>query len=170
MQYPKKGKDASDPNNTRGITITPQILKTYETVIKQNNTIPSSQHPLQFGFTKDASPDMGTLCVTEVSAEAKYNNSPLYYIALDAQKAFDVVSHPILFHKLLTDGTPRDTVSAIMAMYADASEIVVWDGLLANHTRSIKEYDKEGSSRQSYISYTLTSYYTGFREPTLDPK
>ncbi len=71
---------------------------------------------------------MATLLVTENSAEAKFQKITMYIVALDAQKAFDVVSHSIAFRKLLIDGTDRDTVASIIAMYTDATEFVVWEG------------------------------------------
>ncbi len=125
IAIPKKGKDASDPNNNRGISIISQICKTYETVIKQSNDIPKSPHPLQYGFTRGTAPDMSALGVTESLAEAKHQKTTLYIVALDAQKAFDVVSHPILFRKLITDGTPRDTIASVMSIYENATETVL---------------------------------------------
>ena len=128
IAIPKKGKDPSDPNNSRGIVISSQLGKAYEATIKTTNDISKSHHPLQFGFTKETAPQMATLCITESTAEAKSQGIPLFLIALDAKKAFDVVSHPILFRKLLTDGTPRETVASIMSLYTDATDVVLWDG------------------------------------------
>ncbi len=128
IAIPKKGKDASDPNNSRGIVITSQLSKAYEGTIKQKENIPRKQHPLQFGFTRDLSPQMATLGVTEVMATAKAEKMPLYIVALDAQKAFDVVSHEILIRKLLTNGTPRDIIAEIISLYSNTSEVVLWEG------------------------------------------
>ncbi len=148
ISIPKKGKDASDPNNNRGISITSQICKTYETVIKQGNTIPKKPHPLQYGFTRGTAPELSALGVTESLAEAKHQKISLYIIALDAQKAFDVVSHPVLFKKLITDGTSRDTIAAIMSIYENATETVLWEG------ESSKPYHIKQGVRQGGILST----------------
>ncbi len=154
IAIPKKGKDSSDPNNNRGISIISQICKTYETVIKQNNDIPKAPHPLQYGFTKGTAPELSALGVTESLAEAKYQKIILYIIALDAQKAFDVVSHPVLFRKLITDGTPRDTIAAIMSIYSNASETVLWEG-----ENSKPYYIKQGVRQGGILSTDLYKMY-----------
>ena len=52
----------------------------------------------------------------------------MYIIALDAQKAFDVVSHEILIRRLLTSGTPRDIIAEITSLYSNTTEVVLWEG------------------------------------------
>ncbi len=128
LPIPKKGKDPTDCNNSRGITITSQLGKLQESHIRASNNIPTSQHALQFGFTKDCTPQLAALCVTETLAEAADLKIPLYIASFDATKAFDVVSHTILFRKLLTNGTPGNIVEIIRSLYTDCEEIVLWNG------------------------------------------
>ena len=93
----KKGKDRLLTDNYRGITITPILAKTLEHIILSRIGPKFHQAPLQFGFTKNLSPSMAALTVTEAIAEAIDNRSPLYVIALDVKKAFDVVSFYISY-------------------------------------------------------------------------
>lgn len=126
IPIPKKGKDPSDPNNARGITITSQLGKLVEAHIKEVQPLPKSQNKLQFGFTKECSPEMTSLCLTEAIAEADDLKIPIYIASLDAQKAFDVVSHPILFKKILVEDTPRSIANTIMDLYTNCTEVVIW--------------------------------------------
>ena len=74
---------------------------------------------------------MAALCVTEAICESIDNKQTLYTVSLDAQKAFDVVSHDILFQKLAKDDVPRGVVAAIMDLYTDAEEQVYWNGVMS---------------------------------------
>ena len=67
-------------------------------LLKKLNLI--NQTDLQFGFTKELSPIMSGLIISEVRAEAKRTKSTLLFATLDVQSAFDVVQHTILFDKL----------------------------------------------------------------------
>ena len=96
----KKGKDRLYTDNYRGITITPILAKTLEHIILSRISPKFFQSPLQFGFTKELSPIMAALAITEAISDAFDNRTTLYVIALDVRKAFDVVDHRLLLHKL----------------------------------------------------------------------
>ena len=96
----KKGKDPLSRDNYRGITITPVLSKLMEHVILSRISYNQLQSPLQYGFTKGLSPTMAVLVVTEAISDAVDRHAPLYIAALDVKKAFDVVHHPSLLHKL----------------------------------------------------------------------
>ena len=94
-------------SNHRGITITSTLRKTYKHLLK--NTIgPLLQSALQFGFIEGFCPQMAVLCLTESISEAKANRSSLVMATLDSEKAFEVVSHPILFLDLFKKGIDPD--------------------------------------------------------------
>ena len=84
---------------TRGITITPILAKTLEHIILSRISPKCLQSPLQFGFTKELSPTMAALAITEAISDACDNHTTLYVIALDVRKAFDVVDHRLLLHR-----------------------------------------------------------------------
>jgi hypothetical protein len=48
------------------------------------------------GFTKGVPPTNAGLLLTEAIAETLDDNFPLYFVFIDASKAFDVVWHPSL--------------------------------------------------------------------------
>ena len=87
----KKGKDFLDPNNSRGIVISPILSKTYEHIINKRESADDTTDPLQFGFTEDRSPTMASLTTTEAIAECLDQGKPVYIASLDSAKAFDVV-------------------------------------------------------------------------------
>ena len=126
----KKNKPISDMSSYRGITIASTIGKLYESILhdKAGNIEQSNS---QFGFTAGLSPLMAAVIITEASAEAKHSGSNLFIATLDTEKAFDVVSHPILFKDLFHAGIPADVWLAILDMYDGISERVLWKGKLS---------------------------------------
>lgn len=87
----KKDKDLLDPNNSRGIVISPILAKTYEHIIDSRESESDETDDMQFGFTSGKSPTMAALITTEAIAENKDNGKQTYIASLDTQKAFDVV-------------------------------------------------------------------------------
>ena len=127
---PKKGKDLLEQGNYRGITITPTLGKIAEHILQDlaQPELGGSISNLQFGFTKDSSPAMATLCLTEAAAEAKDTGHHLYVATLDAQKAFDVVSHNLLKMKLHHSGVQGINWTLIDNLYSGCTEMVRWKG------------------------------------------
>ena len=130
LPIPKKTQDTPAPDNHRGITIPPILVKLIEAVIKilENDSLLKGQHHLQFGFTKGLSPIMATLILTEALAEATLNKQNLFVCTLDARKAFDVVSHATLKHKLYHTDIRRASWSVIDALYTNSKECIKWRG------------------------------------------
>ena len=92
-----KGKDAQDPRNYRGITLTSAFSKLLELVLKPNleKSLKASNIPdeMQFGFQKNHSCIM-TSCTLELVIESNTSRKRTTYVALlDAEKAFDTVWH-----------------------------------------------------------------------------
>ena len=111
----KKGKDLTDPNNSRGIVVSLIISKAYEHIVDGRQEETDSTDDLQFGFTKDKSPTMAALVATEVQAENKDLGKPTYMASLDTQKAFDVVWQDSLAIRLFTS-KPVETWKAHMLL------------------------------------------------------
>ena len=77
IPIPKRYKSPVLMTNHRGITITSNIGKYYEHAIL-GSFGKIDQSGLQFGFTKDLCPQMATIFVTELIAEAKSEGYPSF--------------------------------------------------------------------------------------------
>ena len=129
IAIPKKGKDPSLMSNYRGINIGSTLGKIFEKLIL-SKPVHQPFSSLQFGFTEGTSPLMAALCLTEVLADAKSNGHNLLVATLDTQKAFDVVSHPIMLRELWRKGISPDVWKAVYDLYKNNTEMVLWDGEL----------------------------------------
>ena len=125
----KKGKDPSKMDNYRGITVSSILGKLFETVILNRLVeLNKDQSQLQYGFTKGLSPTMASLIVSEGILDSNLKGEPLYIAALDTQKAFDVVSHPILMKMLYIQGINSHLWQVIRSMYSGLTAKVKWEG------------------------------------------
>ena len=125
----KKGKDPQNVGNYRGITVASLFGKIFEYVLLQRlPSMNSEQSNLQFGFTKNTSPTIASFIMSEASLDAKRNNSHLHIATLDSQKAFDVVSHPILLDKLFHSGANLTIWKLVKGMYEGLTSKVKWQG------------------------------------------
>ena len=117
--------------NYRGITVASIILKVLETICLKEEVEEATDgicNMMQFGFTKERSPSMASLIITESIAEARSKKQELNVASLDARKAFDVVSHPILMKKLYDMGISSPIWGTINSIYNDSVEVIRWAG------------------------------------------
>lgn len=131
IPIPKSGKDNRLLDNHRGITIAPILLKTLEVVAANEelrDKIDISTNNLQVGFTRNHSPSMASLLITEAVAQAHQLGSPLYIATLDARKAFDVVNYDTLKKKLYQIDISGGLWGIVDNMYTDSLECVRWKG------------------------------------------
>lgn len=127
----KKGKEASNLDNYRGITVTPILSKLFEYTLLPRLSANVSHSTLQFGFTKGLSPLMAALLVSEARAEVKMcTKAPLFLVTLDSRKAFDVVCHTIMLDKLYEGGVHPALWTLVKDMYTDLTSRVKWMGEL----------------------------------------
>jgi len=126
---PKKGKDLKDPNNYRGITVTPVLGKILEVIILDQVKLNTKHqiNPLQRGFTEGTSPNHAALIVTECINEALDKKVPLALATLDAEKAFDVVWHNGLFRKLHHMNLHPDIWALLRDLQVAAPTKVKWN-------------------------------------------
>ena len=157
LPIPKNGKDPRLMDNYRGITISSIFTKILENIIANKELrylTDSSSNNLQVGFTRERSPVMASLLITEAIADAKTSRTPLHVATLDARKAFDVVNHDLLMRKLYLLGLGEGCWSLIDNMYADSREAIRWKGEDSRTFRSL-----QGVKQGSVISPMLYKTY-----------
>ena len=152
----KKGKDPRHFENYRGITISSILGKLLESVIsKRLHQLNADQSELQYRFTKGLSPTMASLLLSEAALDSRLSNHPLYVATLDTQKAFYVVSHPILMVKLYEQGINSHLWRLIRSMYSSLTAKVKWEGEVSS-SFSIRQGVQQGGilSTNFYKTYS----------------
>ncbi|CAC5376143.1 COLEC12 [Mytilus coruscus] len=86
-----------------------------------------SQNPLQRGFTEGASSLFAAFITTETILVYRLLQILLELSALDAEKAFDTLSHEIMLNKLFHDGIEGDMWILLRNIYQDLSLKVKWN-------------------------------------------
>ncbi len=152
----KKDRDAKQPTNYRGITVTPILGKVIEKLIllRIEPILSPKQNCLQKGFTKGCSSNNASLLVSEVINEAKDGRRPVYMATLDVEKAFDVVAHDILFQKLDSRGINGDDWLLIKSIYTNATTEIKWNCELSNPIDQL-----QGVRQGGILSTTLYKVY-----------
>ncbi|XP_063956703.1 uncharacterized protein LOC135154472 [Lytechinus pictus] len=122
-----KGKPIHDPSSYRGISLTSCMSKLLENVLKPHIEKPLSSvnvpDELQFGFQAGKSCTLTSLTL-QLSIELNISAmNPTYLTLLDANKAFDSVSHSGLFSKLQDTPIPSSVQSTLNALYQGASAV-----------------------------------------------
>ncbi|XP_033739065.1 uncharacterized protein LOC117326426 [Pecten maximus] len=119
----KKGKQNTDPNSYRKITVTNIIGKVIEKIHLQHNNslILKQQSKLQKGFTKNEMPTAAALILTELITEANKTRSPLYVALMDAKKAFDILWHAGLLREMYNFGLTGDNWTFFKNWYEDVT-------------------------------------------------
>ena len=68
------------------------------------------------------------MILSEAVLDSALTREPLYIAALDTQKAFDVVSHPVLMKMLHLQGINSHLWQVIRSLYSGLSARVKWEG------------------------------------------
>jgi endonuclease/exonuclease/phosphatase (EEP) superfamily protein YafD len=125
LMLPKPGKDHSDPNNYRPISLLCTLSKVAEKAILLRlqrylhikNTIINEQ----FGFRSQHSTVQQVVRVVDDITEEKNKNKPTAMLLIDLQKAFDKVWHEGLISKFLDLKVPNYITSILYSYLANRS-------------------------------------------------
>ena len=126
IPLPKGQKDASLADNYRPIALASSLSKLI-VLVQYSSYLLSS--PLQFGFKVGMSTSLCTGIVKNVISRYIHNGSSVLGCFLDASKAFDMVDHGKLFHKLLERGLPP---SILRCWYQSQQMRVKWGSALSD--------------------------------------
>jgi len=130
----KKG-NPSITSNYRPISLTCTLCKVMETIIKDNllhfalsNSIIA---PNQYGFLPNRSTCSQMLDCNYEWRQALDNNNSVDVIFIDFSKAFDVVPHAKLIHKLAQMGICDQTLKWLQAFLAERRQVVDINGTIS---------------------------------------
>ncbi|CAK9806151.1 Probable RNA-directed DNA polymerase from transposon X-element [Anthophora plagiata] len=116
----KKGKDGSDPNSYRPISLLPNISKVFETVINDSIVSFSNSRSIipecQFGFRHKHSTVHAITKFTSDICWARNAGDCVGAVMIDLEKAFDTVWLDGLFYKLLKKEFPTYLVKILWNM------------------------------------------------------
>ena len=90
-------------------------------------------NPRQFGFQKGSSTTDACYLLKETVSHYVKGKGKAYAAFIDLSKAFDMVNHNILGHKLLERSVPPDIVLLIMNYLRNQSARVIWNNKKGNY-------------------------------------
>ena len=120
-------KGYTNPNNYRPISLINIFSKVFELIILQLCPILKQSSALQHGFKKNDSTAHAAYTVRSTIDHYVKSGHKLYACTLDAVKAFDIVSWPALFSKLMEVLPPRLWL-ALYNYYMLSSFVILYDG------------------------------------------
>ena len=114
----KPGKNHSDPDSYRGLSLLETFFKLFSKILTDRLQRPLKflQSPHQFGFTKGVGCLEASRTVLDVIAHAKRNNKALIVLSTDFKKAFDSIHLDHIEQALKIYGLPQPFIQAYMRM------------------------------------------------------
>ncbi|VDI30959.1 Hypothetical predicted protein [Mytilus galloprovincialis] len=148
----KKKKDKTIPGNYRGIVVTSIFSKIFETIIKDRlePELFPSQNTLQRGFTEGASSLFTAFIVSETTMLYKFLKIVLELLTLDAEKAFDTVTHEIMLNKMFHDGIRGDMWVLLKNIYTNMTLQVKWGDQTTQHV-NIQQGIRQGAKLSTLL-------------------
>ena len=132
VPLPKRNKDTTCSQNYRPIALASSLSKILEHLIFTKYASYLSSSPLQFGFKSGSSTTLCTGMVKNIVSRYINNGSCVLGCFLDASKAFDLVNHDILFHKLSVRGLPLPVIRFLSSWYRSQQMKVRWGHSVSN--------------------------------------
>ena len=126
-----KNGDLCDSSNYRSISISSVILKLIDWVIILLYGDRLESDEFQFGFQKGSNPLVCSWLLNEVLDCYLRKKSDVHVVLMDCSKAFDTVSHKLLFEKLLARKMPPIILRLMLFCYIHQTARVRWEGCLS---------------------------------------
>jgi len=117
-------KPNDDISNTLPVAISDSIQNLFERVLLMELNKTHNEHEQQFGLKRNSSCSHAVFTIYQAANYAKVTGRRLYTYAVDASKAFDKVSRPHLWKKLIEKGVEVSIILAIIHYYKDSFMIV----------------------------------------------
>ena len=139
--------------------------KLFETVLLNRlDELNNDQSDLQFGFTKGLSPTTASLILSEAVLDSAQTGEPLYIAALDTQRAFDIVSHPVLMKMLYLQGINSHLWQVIRSMYSVLTAKVKWEGEVSQSFSVLQGVRQEGILSTHFYKTYLNDFLLDFHD------
>ena len=121
-----KNKRTTDSANYRPICISNVICKIIEKVIYNRIYKLLSTHDNQFGFKAKLGTEMCVFSLKQLINDYKNNNTNMFVAFLDASKAFNNISHNILFERLRNKNVPIYLINFLNYWYRNQRIYIKW--------------------------------------------
>jgi hypothetical protein len=167
-----KKADPLVPDNYRGITITSVMGKLFNAIINYRVVDFLDKHnilrPEQIGFRAKYRTSDHIFVIKALADKYKSNKKALYTCFVDFQKAFDSVSHPCLFYKLLKLNMNGRVYRVIKSMYSKVSlQVNTGRGLTKTFTSDVGV--RQGDNLSPTLFNIFVNDIPGVFDNTCDP-
>ncbi len=143
----KKGKDKSNVNNLRPISLSNCDIKicTKALAIRTNKILHKLIDSTQTGYIPDRQVTNNNRLIEEIDELAYKTNDTYFLVTLDAQKAFDSVDHDYLLSILKAYNFPDVYISWVKTIYSDLNASVLVNGFTTKKFK-IEQSVKQGDA------------------------